>query len=80
MQSKLTLRLDDGLIEQAKIYAARSGKSLSQVVADYFRVLPASTGEPSRSAAPITAALRGLLREARLDQADYRRHLEEKHR
>ncbi len=34
MQTKLTLRLEDKLIKQAK----EQGKSLSQIVADYFTV------------------------------------------
>ncbi|MDX9708766.1 MAG: DUF6364 family protein [Trichloromonas sp.] len=81
MQTKLTLRLDDELIDQAKNYAARSGKSVSQVVADYFRLLPAGN-EPAAppETAPLTCSLRGLLRGTRLDEADYRRHLEEKNR
>ncbi|HZC00332.1 MAG TPA: DUF6364 family protein, partial [Gammaproteobacteria bacterium] len=36
MQTKLTLRLDKKLIEAVKRYAEISGKSLSQLVADYF--------------------------------------------
>ena len=81
MQTKLTLRLDDELIDQAKNYAARSGKSVSQVVADYFRMLPVGI-EPAAlpERAPLTLSLRGLLRGARLDGADYRRHVEEKNR
>ena len=43
MQTKLTLRLDDELIEEAKSYAARAGKSVSQIVADYFRLLTKGT-------------------------------------
>ena len=81
MQTKLTLRLDDELIDQAKDYAARSGKSVSQVVADYFRLLPhgkAQTGTPSGT--PLTESLRGLLRGVALDEEDFRRHLVEKHR
>ena len=81
MQTKLTLRLDDELIDQAKDYAARSGKSVSQVVADYFRLLPpakAQTGTPAST--PLTDSLRGLLRGAALDEEDFRRHLLEKHR
>lgn len=81
MQTKLTLRLEDELIGQAKRYAARSGKSVSQVVADYFRLLPAGTGQADKSAAtPLTRSLRGVLRAAVLDEEDYRRHLAEKHR
>lgn len=80
MQTKLTLRLEDRLIEQAKAYAARAGKSVSQVVADYFRLLTTDEPRPAPPAAPITTSLRGLLRGSALDEEDYRGHLEEKHR
>ena len=33
---KLTLRMDQEQVERAKAYAAQHGKSLSQLVADYF--------------------------------------------
>ena len=39
MQTKLTLRLESELIEQAKEHAKQQGKSLSQIVADYFLIL-----------------------------------------
>ncbi len=79
MQTKLTLRLEDQLIEQAKAYAAQSGKSVSQVVADYFKVLTAEKAAAPLAAAPMTQSLRGLLRESKLDEKDYRKYLEEKH-
>jgi len=79
MQTKLTLRLEDQLIEQAKSYAAQAGKSVSQIVSDYFKLLTShKTGENSPST-PITQSLRGLLRESKLDEKDYRKHLEEKY-
>ena len=77
MQTKLTLRLDDNLIEQAKIYAQQKGRSLSQVVADYFRVLSTDTIRTKKTP-PITASLRGLLKETNVDEKDYRKYLEEK--
>jgi hypothetical protein len=80
MQTKLTLRLDEELIEQAKSYAGRVGKSVSQIVADYFRVLAAEKGEPEPPSAPITESLHGLLKGAGVDEKDYRKYLEEKHR
>lgn len=79
MQTKLTLRLEDHLIEQAKSYAAEAGKSVSQIVADYFRLLTDKKTNSSSSLPPITQSLRGLLRESRLDEKDYRKHLEEKY-
>ena len=80
MQTKLTLRLEEQLIEQAKSYAARSGKSISQVVSDYFKVLtsPPDQQQP-RQSPPITRSLRGLLRNSQLDEDDYKQYLEEKH-
>ncbi|WP_054693058.1 DUF6364 family protein [Geotalea toluenoxydans] len=79
MQTKLTLRLEDQLIEQAKSYAAHAGKSVSQVVADYFRMLASEKNKPSSPSAPITQSLRGSLRGSNLDEKDYRKYLEDKH-
>jgi hypothetical protein len=71
--TKLTLRLDSGLIDHAKDFAQRQDRSLSQLVADYFARLTAQEATPvetERSAqspgtapslGPITSALRGAL-------------------
>lgn len=79
MQTKLTLRLDDELIEEAKSYAAQTGKSVSQIVADYFKLLSGKGSKQASASAPVTQSLRGLLRGTKLDEADYRKHLEKKH-
>ena len=79
MQTKLTLRLDDQLIEQAKSYAAQAGKSVSQIVADYFKLLASQRIITSLQETPITQSLRGLLRESNLDEKDYKKYLEVKH-
>lgn len=79
MQTKLTLRLEDQLIEHAKLYAAQAGKSVSQIVADYFRLLTSQKTKTSVPSTPITQSLRGLLRESNLDENDYKKYLEEKY-
>lgn len=79
MQTKLTLRLEDQLIEQAKSYAAKAGKSVSQVVADYFKMLTTEKTKPTFPSTPITKSLRGLLRDSKLDEKDYKKYLERKH-
>jgi len=79
MQTKLTLRLEDQLIEQAKSYAAHAGKSVSQIVAEYFKLLTSQKITINSPSAPITQSLRGLLRESTLDEKDYKKYLEEKH-
>jgi len=80
MQTKLTLRLEERLIEQAKTYAAEAGKSVSQIVAEYFKLLTSQKVKANHSSAPITQSLRGLLRESKLDEKDYKKYLEKKHR
>ena len=79
MQTKLTLRLEDQLIERAKTYAAQAGKSVSQLVAEYFTLLTAQKIKARTPATPITQSLRGLLRESKLDEKDYKKYLEGKH-
>ncbi len=77
MQSKLTLRLDAELIEQAKVHARNRGKSVSQMVADYFALLDRE--ESGETLPPLTRSLHGALRGADLDKDEYRRYLEEKY-
>ncbi len=77
MQTKLTLRLEDSLIQQAKDYAKQHDKSLSQVVADYFQMLTQQSGKSGIS--PITKSLIGILDSNNIDENDYKKHLEEKY-
>ena len=44
MDSKLTLSVDKLLIEKAKLYARSKGRSLSDLVESYFKVI--TTNEP----------------------------------
>lgn len=77
MNTKLTLRLDKGLIEGAKRHSARSGKSVSKLVADYFTLIDAR--QPSNDVTRRVQSLRGVLAGSGLDERDYRKHLEDKH-
>ncbi len=82
MQSKLTLRLDDELIREAKEVAQRRGTSLSQLVAGYFRALTQRPGDAPEDEPlpPLTQALLGTLRDTEAEEEDYYTHLERKHR
>jgi len=78
MNAKLTLRLDEELIGRAKRHSARSGKSVSRLVADYFALI--DLDQPATEATPRVRSLRGVLVGSGLDEIDHRRHLESKHR
>lgn len=83
MQTKLTLRLEADLIEKAKQYAEKVGKSVSQMVADYFSFL-AKNREPrafrEEKLSPTVRSLFGVLKGKVVNKDSYRRYLEDKHR
>jgi len=79
VNTKLTLRLDDELIRKAKRYSSESGKSVSQLVADYFALIDTDEDIPGTEITPRVRSLIGSLRGATATEADYRRHLEEKY-
>ena len=79
MQTKLTLRLEEELIERAKLYARGAGSSVSQLVADYFAVLDARLEVEKGLVTPLVRSMKGALRELDVDIGVYRRDSEERH-
>ena len=79
MQTKLTLRLDDELINRAKSGAKKRGKSLSQMVAGYFSVLDAEPEKEASEFTPLVQSLKGSLKGAKVTKKDYYKYLEEKY-
>ncbi len=85
MDKKLTLKLDGGVIEQAKRYARERGESLSGLVERYFRALvevgddpqPGDIAEP----AGLVGELTGLLEGAQVEEleAEYASYLSKKY-
>ncbi len=79
MQTKLTLRLDQKLISRAKTFAKSNGKSLSQMVADYFALLGTGKQNNDEQLTPVAKSLKGSLSGKDIDIEDYHRHLEDKY-
>jgi len=79
MNTKLTLRLDDRLIRTAKEYSARTGKSLSRMVADLFEIIKNEKSGKDSSVSPTVSSLRGVLKHGEVAEKDYERYLEEKY-
>jgi len=79
MNTKLTLRLDDELIKTAKRHSDRSGKSVSQLVADYFTLIDSAETPLAGALTPRVKSLLGALSGAMVDEQDYRKHLEDKY-
>jgi len=79
MTTKLTLRLSPLLIKRAKVYAKKHGKSVSQIVGDYFSLLSQSAATKRMAPLPLTQSLRGVLKESHVSDKDYKKYLEDKY-
>jgi len=78
MGDKLTLRIDEKLIVKAKRIAKRSGKSVSKMITDYFKILDEKTLKES-NLPPITKSLHGIIKKTNINEDDYKKYLEDKY-
>ncbi len=79
MQKKLTLRIDEDLIEQAKRFSEKNGKSVSKIVSDYFSILFGKYPSSDTEITPTVQSLRGALKGSKIDKKDYKIYLEKKY-
>lgn len=59
MNTKLTLTIEQSLIKKAKQYAKAKGRSLSDIVENYLKVIIKEENTTIIDSAPITSSLRG---------------------
>ena len=79
MKTKLTLRVEDELIDRAKSHAKKRGTSVSQIVAGYFSLLDQKPEKETSEFTPIVRSLKGSLKGAKISRKDYHKYLEEKY-
>jgi hypothetical protein len=79
VQTKLTLRLEDELINKAKELAHLRGKSLSKLVSEYFTYITSKELSSRKELPPIVKSLYGSLADKNIDESDYKDYLEEKY-
>lgn len=61
MITKLTLTMQDGVIDSAKKYARKNGRSLSDIVENYLRSIT-SQEEEIKALSPKVARLMGVIK------------------
>jgi antitoxin component of RelBE/YafQ-DinJ toxin-antitoxin module len=76
--AKLTLSVDDEIIELAKDLARERGLSVSQMVSAFFSSVATSSKMPE-DLPPVLAKLCGVLKPEEVDVSKYRHHLESKY-
>ena len=78
--SKLTLSVDDRVVQRAKRHARKNDTSVSALVENYLANLtdPATEDNLDQPLTPIVRSLRGLLKSGNADE--YKRYLAKKYR
>jgi hypothetical protein len=81
METKLTLKLDESVIVQAKQYALLRKKSLSRLVEDYFKGLGSQDIIEEQEINPIVRELSGIISEKDINswKNEYTNYLEQKY-
>ena len=79
MNTKLTLRMDESLVEKGKFEADRRGKSVSEMVGDFFDSLSTPDQQAAKKLPPLTASLVGVLKGHRMNTDSYKEHIREKY-
>ncbi len=59
MNVKLTLTIEESVILKAKSYAKLNGRSLSDIVESYLKIVSSQSVEEELPLAPITRSLKG---------------------
>jgi len=73
MDSKLTLSVDKNLAEKAKLYARSQGRSLSDLVESYFKVITIDNSDSELHVSPKIKSLKGALKVS--EDYDYKKEL-----
>ncbi len=74
MNTKLTLTIEQAIIERAKKYAKQKGRSLSDIIENYLKVITKETVVSDIEITPLAKSLRGSFRAPK--NFDYKKELE----
>ncbi len=79
MDTKLTLKINDSVIEQAKLYAKNKNTSLSKLIESYLNKL--ITPEESHEITPLVKSISGVIElpEAKNLKQEYRDYILKKY-
>lgn len=73
MNTKLTLTIDDAIVDKAKQYARQEGRSLSDLVENYLKAVTAASPHDETELTPIVKSLKGAFKAP--EDLDYKEEL-----
>jgi hypothetical protein len=81
MDNKLTLKLDNRVIEKAKIYARKKNTSLSKLIESYLQFLTSGNKNEEEEVTPLVKSLSGILKTPKSlnYKESYKKHLGKKY-
>lgn len=63
MNTKLTLTIQQSIIEKAKEYAKARGRSLSDIIENYLKAITSGADQTESTETPIVRSLKGSFKE-----------------
>lgn len=73
MNTKLTLTIEQAIIEKAKRYANSKGRSLSDIIENYLKVITKEDEDEKQEMTPIVKSLKGSFKAP--EDFDYKKEL-----
>ena len=73
MNTKLTLTIEQAIIEKSKEYAKKKGRSLSDIIENYLKAITKEDQKTKIEITPIVKSLRGSFKAP--DRFDYKKAL-----
>lgn len=73
MNTKLTLTIEQSVIEKAKKYAKKKGRSLSDIIENYLKLITMSGDRSDIELSPVTKSLKGSFKAPK--DLDYKKEL-----
>jgi len=70
MDSKLTLKLKNNIIEKAKLYAKKQNISLSRLIENYLKTVTLKEGNDGIKISPLVLSLTGVIE---LEESNYKK-------
>jgi hypothetical protein len=73
MNTKLTLTIEQSVIDKAKKYATAKGRSLSDIIENYLKVITKEESVETEELTPIVKSLKGTFKTSK--SFDYKKEL-----
>ena len=73
MNTKLTLTIEQTIIKKAKKYARQKGRSLSDIIENYLKIITKDKEKSDIEITPLTKSLKGSFKAP--DEFDYKKQL-----